>query len=157
MTTPVPSPEPIIERYYALRKAEFGFLERFELRQPVDPREWNGFRLEVDLRSSAQAESDRLRLVFAGVRDLRIGELEGLLRYMIDIRSITAAQVEGRNYRLVEGEYDAFSFVCESFTEPSNRLRPAVDRGFTPSSTPRALCKGKICHHRRQGPCVRQQ
>jgi hypothetical protein len=105
-----------IERYYALRKAEFGFLERLELCQSVDPSEWAGLRLEIDLRSSAAAASPRLRLTFVGVRDLRIGALEGLLRYMIEIRWIGETQMEGRNYKVIEGEYDALSFVCESFT-----------------------------------------
>jgi len=105
-----------VDDFYGLRKAEFGYLERFDLQQSVDPNQWAGFRVEIDLRALAQAESRRLRLVFIGVRDLRIGSLEGLLFFLIEIRSIRDQQLEGLNYRVVEGEHNAFSFVCESFT-----------------------------------------
>ena len=110
------SPQGAIERYYALRQAEFGFLERLELRQSVDPSEWAGVRLEIDLRSSTTATSPRLRLAFAGVHDLHIKAIEGLLRYMIEIRWIGEPQTEGRKFGVFEGEYDALSFVCDSFT-----------------------------------------
>ncbi len=110
------TPEEMIQRFYAIRKAEFGFLERLELQQSVDPTNWAGFRLEIDLRSSATSTSPRLRLAFVGVQELRVGKLEGLLRYMIDIRWIGASQMERRNYKVAEGEYDAISFVCDAFT-----------------------------------------
>jgi hypothetical protein len=105
-----------IERYYAIRKAKFGFIERIELLQSVDPGNWNGFRLEIDLRSEADSLSPRLRLVFSGVQECRIGQLDGLLRYMIEISWIGDSQMEGRHYKIGESEYDAFSFVCQSFT-----------------------------------------
>ncbi len=105
----------VIDRFYALRKAEFGYLERLELRQSVSPMEWSGYLLELELRSSATATRRRLRLEFVGVHDLRIGALEGLLFYMMEIRWIGDAQMERLNYRVVESEHDAFSFVCESF------------------------------------------
>jgi hypothetical protein len=47
---------------------------------------------------------------------LRVGNLRGLLRYLIEICSIAESQVEGEKYSVSESEYDAFSFVCESFT-----------------------------------------
>jgi hypothetical protein len=105
-----------IEQYYALRKAEFGFLERLELRQTGDPIGWSGLRVQIDLRSALRFDSRRLCLVFEGVRELRIGTIEGLFLYMIEIRSIVASQLEDLNYRVVEGEYDAFSFLCKSFS-----------------------------------------
>ena len=112
--------EELIQHFYALRKKEFGFLERLELQQSVDPAVWAGFRLEVDLRASMDLHSPRLLLEFVGVKDLRIGTLEGLLRYILDIRWIGAAQLEGRNYKVVESEYDALSFTCDSFSAAVN-------------------------------------
>jgi hypothetical protein len=105
-----------IDAFYSSRGAEFGFLERLELRQSVDPKQWTGVCLDVDLRSAATATSRQLRLAFVGVKDLQIGALEGLVRYMIEIRSLGDSQLEGRNYRISESEYDAFSFVCDDFT-----------------------------------------
>jgi hypothetical protein len=106
----------LIERFYAVRKGAFGFLERIELYQSVDPARWNGFQLTIILRSDAESTSSVLRLNFAGVQDLRIGELRGLLRYMVEIRFIGESQNEGRQFKITESEYDAFSFVCEAFS-----------------------------------------
>lgn len=106
----------LIERFYTVRKGAFGFLERIELYQNVDPARWNGFQLTIILRSEAESASSVLRLSFAGVQDLRIGELRGLLRYMVEIRCIRESQNEGRQFKITESEYDAFSFVCETFS-----------------------------------------
>lgn len=106
----------MIDRFYELRKADFGFLERLELRQSVDPREWSGFQIEMDLRANASTTSPRLLLMFEGVKSLRIGDLQGLLRYMVEIHSIAGSQLEGANYQVDESEYKAISFTCSTFT-----------------------------------------
>lgn len=106
----------LVDRYYALKPAEFGFLECLELRQSVQPEEWAGSTLKLRLRPSTKHEAHQyLNLVFCGVHDLRIGSLEGLLRFFLEIRSIQEEQREGVNYRVVESEYSAFAFVCGSF------------------------------------------
>jgi hypothetical protein len=105
----------LIDSYYAVRKGTFGFLERIELAQIVDPARWNGFQLTVVLRSEADASSSALRMTFSGVRDIRIGELCGLLRYMLEVRCIEGSQMERSRFKITESEYDAFSFVCEAF------------------------------------------
>ena len=105
----------LIERYYAIRKNAFGFLDRIELTQSVNPSTWNGFRLEIVLRSAAEASSSLLKLEFSGVRDITIGELNGLLRYIIEISSLENFQVEGGRFKITESEYDAFSFLCDTF------------------------------------------
>jgi hypothetical protein len=104
----------LIERYYTIRKGIYGFLERVELTQNIDPKTWNGFRLEIVLRERAESSST-LKLEFFGVRDITIGELTGLLRYMIEIKSIEDLQTEGSKFKITESEYDAISFTCESF------------------------------------------
>jgi hypothetical protein len=105
----------LIETYYAIRKGAFGFLERIELRQAVDPAKWNGFLLEIDLRSGTEPSSPTLQLEFKGVHEFRMGEIIGLVRYMIEIACIRDSQMEGKTFRVTESEYDAISFVCDSF------------------------------------------
>ena len=105
----------LIDSYYAVRKGTFGFLERIELTQIIDPAKWNGFQMKVILRSEADVSSSALRLTFTGVQDIRIGELCGLLRYMLEIRCIEESQLECSRFKVTESEYDAFSFVCEAF------------------------------------------
>ena len=105
----------LIETYYAVRKGAFGFLERIELKQTVDPARWNGFSLEIDLRSGTERSQPTLQLGFKGVHEFRMGEITGLVRYMIEIACIRHSQMEGRTFRVTESEYDAISFVCDSF------------------------------------------
>jgi len=106
----------LVELYYAIRKGAFGFLQRIELKQTVDPARWSGFWLEIDLRSGIESSSPTLQLVFEGVQEFRIGEIAGLVRYMIEITCIKDSQMEGKRFRIMESEYDAISFVCDSFT-----------------------------------------
>lgn len=108
--------DPLVKRYHALSPGEFGFLESFELRQSVQPEDWSGFTLVLRLRSLTTPDAKCLRLEFGRVRDLRIGPLEGLLGYFVEIRSIRDRQLEDMNYEVVESEYNAFSFFCQSFT-----------------------------------------
>jgi hypothetical protein len=105
----------LVEQYYALKPAEFGFLECLELRQSVQPEKWTGFTLKLRLRSSTIRGAKCLSLIFSDVHDLRIGSLEGLLKFFLEIRSIRERQLEGLNYSVVESEYNAFVFVCGSF------------------------------------------
>jgi hypothetical protein len=104
-----------LEKYYSLNPASFGFLESLELRQSVLPPEWTGFTLMLRLRSSTSPEAKCLTLEFGGVHDFRAGPLEGLLRYYLEVRSIRDQQMEQRNYRVVESEYNALAFDCCSF------------------------------------------
>jgi hypothetical protein len=104
-----------LESYYSLAPASFGFLESLELRQSVLPEEWTGFTLRLRLRSSTSPGAKCLRLEFGGVHDFRAGRLNGLLRYFLEVRSIRDRQLEGRNYRVVESEYNALAFDCCSF------------------------------------------
>ena len=108
-------PDTLVEQYYALKPAEFGFLEFLELRQSVQPEEWTGFTLKLKLRSSTIHGAKCLNPIFSGVHDLRIGSLEGLLKYFLEIQSIRERQMEGLNYSVVESQHSAFAFACRSF------------------------------------------
>jgi len=110
------SSDTLVEQYYALKPVDFGFLECLELRQSVQPEGWSGFTLKLWLRSSTTLGAKCLNLVFNGVHDLRIGSLEGLLKFFLEIRSIREQQMEAHNYRVVETEHNAFTFFCSDFS-----------------------------------------
>jgi hypothetical protein len=105
----------LVEQYYALKPADFGFLECLELRQAVQPENWAGFNLTLVLRASTLPNAKGLRLAFKGVRDLRIGTVQGLVRYLLEIRAVHEQQMEDRSYKVVESEYNAFAFFCRTF------------------------------------------
>ena len=109
------SPDPLVQHYYALNPAAFGFLGLLELRQSIQPEEWLGFTLVLRLRPPTTPERKYLRMEFSRVQDLRIVPLEGLLRYFFEIRSIRERQIEDINYQVVESEHNVCSFICASF------------------------------------------
>ena len=113
MTT---SSDVALDIFYALKPAKYAFMESLSLKQSLDPAEWDGFAIVLQLASSAELESKRLYLQCSGVRDLRFGSFQGLMRYVVDIRSLRADQLEDRNYRIVESEHNLFSFTCRDFT-----------------------------------------
>lgn len=109
--------DPQIEGYQRLRPFEFGLLERLELVQAVDWETSTGRALTLHLRSAAaQNRGKRLRLAFDGVRGLRIGDLEGLIHFTLEIESIRERPLDGLAYQVVEREYNAFFFYCRDFT-----------------------------------------
>jgi hypothetical protein len=105
----------LIEMFYKVRKGEFGYIERIELTQNLNPANWKGFCLEVDLRSGTDPSSPSMQLVFKGVQEFCINEFVGIVRYMIEITCIRDRQMEGKTFRVTESEYNAISFVCDSF------------------------------------------
>jgi hypothetical protein len=104
-----------LAEYDALEPARFGYLEGLELSQVVDPENWSGLTLKLRLRPSGATESPRLWLEFHEVQELRIGPLQGLSFYCVEVRSAAAMQLEGRNYHVVENDHNAFSFFCRNF------------------------------------------
>jgi hypothetical protein len=105
-----------IEAYYALKPAKYGFLEELSISQTVDPKAWRGLVLAVTLRSSEESVRGVMRLEFWGVRNLKVNSFDGLMRYGIDIRSISEDQLEGLKYRVTENEHALLSFVCDAFS-----------------------------------------
>jgi hypothetical protein len=106
----------LISQYHALKPVDFGYLECLELKQSVQPEDCTGITLKLQLRRLGGGGGNYLSLVFSGVRDLRIGNLVGLLYYLLETRSIRDRQLEQLNYEVSENEHSAFTFVCRSFT-----------------------------------------
>ena len=104
-----------LAQYAALEPAWFGYLEVLELSQVVDPEKWSGLTLKIRLRSSGVTDSPCLCLEFHEVQELRVGPLQGLSFYCVEVRSAAAMQLEGRNFHVVENDHNAFSFFCRNY------------------------------------------
>ena len=109
--------DPAIEKYYSLKPATYKTLESLTLRRVYDQTVSARFDLSIRLVSSLEPASKCLYLEFEGVRELRIGSIDQIRVHhlMVDIRSISDDQLENLNYRVVENEENAFSFVCNRF------------------------------------------
>jgi len=105
-----------VEQYYSLNPAQFGFLESLKLDRGFNDEEHSDYTLELKLRSHPDRKDRRmLDLSFTGVKDLKIGDLDGLMNLFIDIRSVYEHQLENLRYKIAENENDAFSFFCKDF------------------------------------------
>jgi hypothetical protein len=103
-----------IDSYNSLRPSEYGFLQSLVLKQEVQPELWHG--LNVKIKLSSLSGTRLLCLEFSGVRDLRVGSIQGLMQYRFEVRSIRGDQIEGLYYKVTESEHDVFSFLCKEFT-----------------------------------------
>jgi hypothetical protein len=103
----------IINSYYSLKPSQYGYLETFKLYREISKEGCSDYFLELQMRSTSDfRDPRRLFLSFSGIKELKIGNLEGLLSLLIDIRSIQEYQFENVKYKVVESEYEAFSFLC---------------------------------------------
>lgn len=102
-----------VSRFDAVGQAKFPFLESMELSRDIESGTCSDYSLTLVLVPAQAGKS--LRIVFEGVRDLRIGSLEGLLALRLELRSVRDSQLEGLRYRVVESEHEAFSFYCSNF------------------------------------------
>lgn len=107
--------DPLIEKYYSLKPSKYGFLERFCLTRKIDFDNFSSFCLELQLCSPLDHQcNERLQLSFSGIKELSIGNLEGLFSLLIDLKNIQDSQLENIKYQVVESEYNSFSFLCSN-------------------------------------------
>lgn len=59
--------------------------------------------------------SKHLRIKFKNIKDLKLGDLEGILKIVIGIQDISSYQLEGIKYKVAENENEQFNFLCSSF------------------------------------------
>lgn len=115
-----------IDEYWSLRPTRFKYLESMELHRIVDDTSAETYRLSITLLEEPQAFSERALFEFFGVRELRIGSLDGLLGLLFEVRDETCRQLEDLKFRVVESEQQAFTFWCRDF---EFRLLPTAAGG----------------------------
>jgi hypothetical protein len=109
-----------IEELKLLKPARFPFLVGFSLEREITADASSDYSLR--LRLAPREGQPKLELHFEGVRDLRMGNLEGAFAMVLTIRLIRADQMEGLAFKVQEDEQHAFSFVCSDFS--SKLLEP---------------------------------
>jgi hypothetical protein len=105
----------LMSDYYQKQK-EFGYLQSFNLYRNLNEVGCSEYDLNITLSDYPFYEGDhKLLITFSGVRNLRIGDFEGLFKLIINISNISKDQMEGINYKVKEEEYELFSFYCDKF------------------------------------------
>lgn len=105
-----------IQHYYSLNPIQFGFLESLNLCREILSEGCSDYLLKIKMRTfPGKSDTHKLSLSFLGVRNLQLGNLEGLTNLFIEIRSIHEHQLEDLEYKVIESENEAFSFYCKDF------------------------------------------
>jgi hypothetical protein len=104
-----------IEEYWSLRPLRFRHLESVELHRVLDADYDGTYSLSITLLAELRASSERARLDFSGVADIKIGDLNGARCFLFEISDESHRQLENLRFRVVESEEDAFKFWCRDF------------------------------------------
>lgn len=98
------------------KQMDFGFIQSINFFRNINNDGCSEYSLNITLCGNPYYEGNqKLILNFLGVRDIKIGDLNGLFKSLIYITDISEDQMEGINYRVKEDEYQLFSFYCETF------------------------------------------
>jgi hypothetical protein len=105
----------LLNDFYQKQK-KFGYLQSLNLSRSISDEGCSEYSLNITLFDYPYNEGDqKLVLTFLGVRDFKIGNLEGLLKLLITIRDISDDQLEKINYAVLEEENELLKFYCEEF------------------------------------------
>ena len=95
---------------------EFGYLLSLDFSRDFDDFGCTEYNVKVVLCNYPDDKNSKLLLRFTGVKNLKFGDLDGLVKNVIRISDITSHQMEGIRYSVKEEENETFTFYCKSFS-----------------------------------------
>ncbi len=105
----------LISDFYQIQK-EFGYLQSIKIFRDITNIGCTDYHLVILLCDFPHyKDAPVLKLKFEGVKDLKIGELDGLIKLLICIKDVSEYQMEGVSFKITENENNLFSFFCERF------------------------------------------
>lgn len=103
-----------VREFLDLGPVQYRFLESISLRRDLSAGGAYPFDLSLALVDSP-SPSRRLHLELMGVSGLKIGDIDGLWGWFVEIRSVVESGLEGLRFRVVESEHDLLSLWCRDF------------------------------------------
>ena len=105
----------LVSDFYQIQK-DFGYLQSVNIFREINNNGCTDYQMVMFLCDFPYYEGDpMLKLKFKGVRDLKLSELDGLVRILVCVKDLSGNQMEGVGYKIKEDEYNLFSFFCERF------------------------------------------
>ena len=105
----------LILDFYQIQK-KFGYLKSVNISREIDNIGCTDYQMVMFLCNFPYYEGDSMmKLKFKGVKDLKLSELDGLVKLLISIKDLSTDQMEGVGYKIKEDENNLFSFFCEKF------------------------------------------
>ena len=96
-------------------QSEFGYLLSLEITRELNDLGCTEYTVNIILCNYPDHHNSKLLLSFTGVKNLKLGDLDGLVKNFISITDITSHQLEGIQYSVKEEENETFAFYCKTF------------------------------------------
>lgn len=96
-------------------QSKFGYIESIEIFKDIEDQSLTN-NLKMTLFNYPYVKGDRkLSITFLNIKDLELGELDGLFKVVFSITDISSYQIENIRYKIVENENDLLLFSCKDF------------------------------------------
>lgn len=95
------------------KQREYGYIKAINVSRDIRGDECSRFDLRLSLtKFPCWDVEDSLEILFEGVSNLKIGDIDNLLQISLQISSISDYQREDEKYIVNELENELFSFAC---------------------------------------------
>lgn len=103
-----------IDMIYKMQK-EYGYIKSINIFREIYGEECGQYNLKLSLVNYPCWDAEEhLNIIFEGVSNLTLGNIENLFKVSIRIDSIAECQHEDARYAVKECENDLFAFKCKS-------------------------------------------
>lgn len=93
----------------------FGYLLSFEVSRELYEVGCTDYSVDIYLCNYPKDRNAKILLRFTGVKNLKFGDLDRLVKNFVSISDISTHQIEGVKYSVKEEENETFSFYCNTF------------------------------------------
>lgn len=105
----------LINDFYKIQK-DFSYLKSVNISRDIQGDDCSLYTLNITLYNGTYSKSPNVLLItFENIRNLKIGNIEGLWGLLFRVTDISQDQMEGINYKVIEEENEVISFFCEGF------------------------------------------
>lgn len=104
-----------VQAFDSFQHSAFKYLKSVSFSRNVVPNGSSDYDAEIVLSRGTEDDAQDLRVCCFGAVDIRVGDINGTHAILIGIQDISARQLEGINFRVVENENESFSLSCGSF------------------------------------------
>lgn len=99
--------------YESLQK--FPYLCNLSMERKIEGEDCSDFILKLEFCDFPNYSlDDRFEITFSGVQNLKLQNLDGLLRSYLVVRDLSDRQMENIKYYVEDGEEEMYSFYCTS-------------------------------------------
>lgn len=97
------------------KQREYGYIKSLDIYRDIHGEECSQYSMKISLVSlPCWNMDDHFDIIFEGISNLKIGDIDNLFRVLIQIDFIAKYQYENARYLVKECENELFSFYCKN-------------------------------------------